>query len=62
MRNGGGCARPMDKARILDSIITQESAPFRDQPRIPFYMLGIQVTSHEDGKTATKAGRQVRSN
>jgi hypothetical protein len=52
----------MDEAGILVSIVTQESASLCDQPRIPLYMLGIQVTRHEDGKSPDEAGSQVRSN
>jgi len=52
----------MDEAGIPIGIITQESASFCGQPGIPLYMLGVQVASHEDGKTAAKAGGQVRIN
>ena len=55
------CFQPIDQTRILIGIVMQESASFCDQPGIRLYVLGIQVTRHEDGMTAAKAGRQVQS-
>ena len=52
----------MDGAGISIGLITQVSDYFCGQPRIPLKILGFQVARHEDGKTAAKAGRQVRIN
>jgi hypothetical protein len=53
----GRCTQPIDQTGILVGIVTQESAPCCDLPRIAVHVLGVQVICHEDGKTATKVDR-----
>jgi len=58
--HGGGCIWPENQTGIFIGTITEASAPRRDQSRIPVHLFVIQVTRHQNGKTTTKAGRQIQ--
>jgi hypothetical protein len=62
IRYSARCVWPIDQTGILIGLFAYETASWHDRPGFPVHVVGIQFIRHEDGKTATKEGRQVRSN
>jgi hypothetical protein len=60
VRFGGWGVLTKDQTGVPVGIITQNVPPSRGQPRVPVYMLGLQVAGHQDRQPAPKTSIRFR--